>query len=87
MTNSDHIVGHPETARSANPDHRSDELVVVAVRANPEPDDGLAVNLAESAVGEADSHGVDVVLLIDLLEVQPRVGRVLPEQPVGSAGL
>jgi hypothetical protein len=57
------------------PDHRSDEPVAVAVGANPEPDDGLAVNLAESTVGEADSHGVDVVLLIDPLEVQPRVGR------------
>ena len=68
------------------PDHPSDELVVVPVGANPEPDDGLAVNPAESAIAEADSHGVDV-LLIDLVEVQPRVGRVLPEQLVSCPGL
>jgi hypothetical protein len=69
------------------PDYRSDEVVVVAVGSNPEPDDGLAVNPAESAVAEADSHGVDAVLLIDLLEVQPRVGRVLPERLASSPGL
>src|ERR1039457_4753279 len=63
------------------------EFVVVALGSNPEPDDGVAVNPAESAVGEADSHVVDVVLLIDLLEVQPWVGRVLPEQLVSSPGL
>ena len=47
----------PELLAQPIPDYRSDELVVVAVGANPEPDDGLAVNPAASTVAEADSPG------------------------------
>ncbi len=38
----------------------SDEIIVIFVRADPKPDDEIAVLLCNSAVMIADSHGPDV---------------------------
>jgi hypothetical protein len=48
------------------------------VGADPEPDDIFAVKLIKSAVSEANSDGVNLVLLINFLEVQSRVRRDFP---------
>ena len=53
------------------------ELVVVGVRADPKPSDGVAVEHADGAVADADTGGVDGRIGVHALEVQARMGRVL----------
>ena len=50
-------------------------------------DDFGSVNLPESAIAEANPGGVDVVLVVDLLEIQTGVGWVAPEQLIRPPGL
>jgi hypothetical protein len=47
----------------------SNDLVIVAVRTNPEPDDLRTVNPTEYPISEAHAGRVDVILFVDFLEV------------------
>jgi hypothetical protein len=40
------------------------------VRSDPEPDEIVSVHPRESAVSETYSNGIDVVLIVDLLEIE-----------------
>ena len=47
----------------------SNNLVIVAVRTNPEPDDLRTFNLTEHSISEAHAGGVDLILFVNFLEV------------------
>lgn len=53
-----------------------DEFIVLGVRANPDPRDGVAVTIAEHTVSFAYACGPEVAPFIDLLEVEAWMKRV-----------
>src|SRR5574337_58198 len=57
------------------------QLVVIGVRANPEPDEVFAVAHAQCATTKTRANGVNGQGWMDLLETQTRMIRVLLEQP------
>jgi hypothetical protein len=63
-----------------------EEVIEFVVRANPEPDDLLAVSLADCAVLLVDPHGPHIIAARQFFEPQRRVTRVRGEQPVCAAG-
>lgn len=73
------MVAHSETdalsAAQATPQadiprSGAEQLIVFGLRADPEPQYIFAVHLCESAVTQADSGRVDVVLMVYLLEIK-----------------
>jgi hypothetical protein len=44
--------------------------VVFRMRANPKPDDFATIHLAQSTVSEPHSGGVNVVMIVNLLELK-----------------
>ena len=63
----------------------SEQLVVVRVRADPEPDPSVVFANGESAVSERDADEVDRLRSMDLLEMESGMGRVFSEGAVGLA--
>jgi hypothetical protein len=61
------------------------QQLVVGVRADPEPDDILAITNTECPVCEADANRVDRAIWVNQLEPEAWVGRVAAEQCVGPA--
>jgi Subtilase family len=60
--------------------------VVLAMRADPVPGDGLAIAHAQRPVAQANADGVDGVFAVHALEVQRVVRRIGAPEPVGLAG-
>src|SRR6266545_3134436 len=63
------------------------ELVVIGMGADPKPNDHITVSHAHGAVTDTNPCRVDRWVGMHLLEVEPRMRRVFPEQPIGFAGL
>lgn len=60
----------------------SKKAIVLRVRADPEPQDDVAVDRAKRAIAKPDSGGVNGQCGVDRLEMQARVMRVLAETTV-----
>jgi hypothetical protein len=65
---------------------RSEELIVLGVRADPEPNGGLAVDERERAVSEPDAGSVDRLTRMHLFEMKARMVWVVREAPIGLTG-
>lgn len=65
---------------------RAQKAIVLGVRADPEPDDDIAVDDAQRAMAEAHPCGVDGPGGVDVFEVETWVMRVVPETAVGFTG-
>jgi len=63
----------------------SEEFIEVIVGTDPKPGHGLAVALGEGAERVVDAHGPDGGVSGEFFEAERRVGRVFPEEPVGTA--
>jgi hypothetical protein len=63
--------------------HAGDQVVVVGVRADPEPDHGIVFSNTQRPVIAAYPYRVDRLCRVDLLETQPGVIRILDKPPVG----
>ena len=61
------------------------QLVIVRVRADPEPDDLIAGANTERSIAEADRRRVDGTRGVHRLEAQARMRGVAREEPVGLA--
>ncbi len=64
-----------------------EEFVVVRVRADPEPDDGVAVPHTNRPIAGLDASGEDGFGGVDLFEVQTRMKGVGQEERVGFSCL
>ena len=62
-------------------------LVVLRVRADPEPDHLITDPPSHGTVMETDPHGVDPLFRIDLLEVEAGVIGIVLEETVGLSRL
>ncbi len=62
------------------------EIVELVVRANPDPDDGVAASLAHGPVLLVDADGPDMVVAAERLEPERGVSGVLGEDAVGTPG-
>lgn len=54
------------------------------MRTDPEPHDIVTLHSAQGAIPEADPRRVDKVVVVDLFEMESRVGGIAPEELVGS---
>jgi hypothetical protein len=61
-------------------------VIVLCVRADPEPHDDIAFDDAECAMPEPDPCGVDWLDCVHALEAETSVLRVLLETPVRLTG-
>lgn len=50
---------------------------------DPEPDDFIILAKPHGAIGERDANRIDWFGVVDLLELQTRMGGLLPKQPIG----
>lgn len=62
------------------------KTIVLSVTADPEPDDLVILQEAESSVAEGDTDGVDRVTVVDPFELETWVPGVLAKETVGFAG-
>jgi len=65
---------------------RAEEAIVLGVRADPEPDDDVAVDDAQRAMAESRPCGVDGSGGVGVFEVETWVVRVVLETAVGFTG-
>ena len=65
---------------------RAQKVIVLCVRADPEPDDDIVVQNAECAVPKSDPCGVDGAGRVDAFEAQTSGLGVLFETAVGFTG-
>ena len=65
---------------------RAEEVVVLGVRTDPEPNDDIAVDDAERAMAESHPCGVDGPFCVHVFETKTSVLRVLLEAAVGFTG-
>ena len=65
---------------------RAEEVVVLGVRADPEPNDDIAVDDTKRAMAESHPCGVDRPGGVHVFEVETSVLRVLLETTVGFTG-
>src|SRR3712207_514068 len=63
--------------------HAGDQVVIVGVRADPEPDHGIVLSDAHRPVIPAYPYRVDRLRRVNSLETQPGMIRVLGKPPVG----
>lgn len=61
------------------------KLVVLRVRADPEPVDGVTVAQTEGAPAEANAHRIDRFSLVDLSKAQARVVWIIAPEPIGAS--
>ena len=61
--------------------------IVVSVCTDPEPNHRVAIEHAYGAVADSDACRICGRIVTDLLEVQPRVTRILPKKPIGFPSL
>ena len=59
------------------------KTIVVGVASDPEPGNFVVLEESNSTVRDRHSHGVHRFLVVDLLELEARVLRVLAKQAVG----
>jgi hypothetical protein len=65
---------------------RAEEVIVLGVRADPEPNDDIAVDDANRAMAESHPCGIDGPGGVHVSEVETSVLRVLLETTVGFTG-
>lgn len=65
---------------------RAEKAIVLGVRANPEPNDDIAVEDTQRTVAESHPCGVDGPGGVDVFEVETWVMRVVLETAVGFTG-
>ena len=65
---------------------RAQEAIVLGVRADPEPDDDVAVDDAQRAVAKSHPCGVDRPGGVHVFEVETWVMRIIFETAVGFTG-
>ena len=65
----------------------ANQCVVFRMRPDPEPRDRVALQQTQGPPSEADANGIQIFVAVNPLEVQARVRRVVPPQPVTPAGL
>ena len=65
---------------------RSEEVIVLGVRADPEPNNDIAVDDAQRAMAESHPCGIDGPGGVHMFKVETSVLRVLPEAAVGFTG-
>src|SRR3954468_6259295 len=67
--------------RRAGP-RSSDQVVIVRVRADPEPGNRVFLQEPEGTPTSSDSHRIERLLIVDLLEVEAGMGRILSPEPI-----
>ena len=65
---------------------RAEQVIVLGVRADPEPNDDIAIDDAKRAMAESYPRGVDGPGGVHVFEVETSVLRVLLETTVGFTG-
>ena len=65
---------------------RAEEVIVLGVRADPEPNDDITVDDAKRAMAKSHPCGVDGPRGVHVFEVETSVLRVLLETTVGFTG-
>jgi hypothetical protein len=65
---------------------RAEEVVVLGVRTDPEPNDDIAVDDAKRAMAKSNPCGVDGPPCVHVFETKTSVLRVLLEAAVGFTG-
>jgi hypothetical protein len=65
---------------------RAEEVIVLGVRAYPEPNNDIAVDDAKRAMAESHPCGIDGPGGVHVFELETSVLRALPETAVGFTG-
>jgi hypothetical protein len=57
--------------------------VVIGMASDPVPNNAISIDGRQSAVSEADSRGIDVVLAFEFLELQAGMPRIALKDSIG----
>ena len=63
-----------------------EKAIVLSVRADPEPGDLLVLEKPESTISEGHANRVSGVAIVNLLELEARMPRVIAEEPIHLPG-